>query len=116
MIAGREVRERNHCLVLSLSARAHQATIAIVGLLALELLYPEASQLQIGYTLFTYWILQSELDLFEQVKNEHRKRQRALFGLHQNEKVIITFPWRVRIYIMLLLLSIGATVVHYCVP
>lgn len=65
----------------------------------------------IGYTAFTIWILGPELDLLNQVKEEHRKRQRILYpSMHKDDRVrIVNFQTRVRFYIYsLLILSIAA--------
>ena len=104
-----------------------RSTTAVVALLTVQyladlprdpLLVGVAFFLAIGYTIFTYWVLQSELILYEQVKKLHRKRQRAMFGLHQDEETneISGFSKRVRFYIIVLfLLSVGATGIYYFV-
>jgi hypothetical protein len=104
-----------------------RSTTAVVVLLAVQyfdylpndpFLISAAFFLAIGYTAFTYWVLQSELRLYEQVKQLHRKRQRALYGLHEDDKS--TRPWgfsnRVRLYVIVLfVLSVAAAVRYYWV-
>ena len=104
-----------------------RSTTAVVVLLAVQyfeylpndpFLIGAAFFLAIGYTAFTYWVLQSELRLYEQVKQLHRKRQRALYGLHKEDKSsrLWGFPNRVRLYVIVLfVLSVAAAVRYYWV-
>ncbi len=99
-----------------------RSTTAVVALLTVPFLknldvdaflIAAAFFIAIGYAAFTRWILDSELNLFEQVKERHRKRQRNLFGLHLDEQDS-KFPLRVRIYgALLIILSIAAAIMHY---
>jgi hypothetical protein len=104
-----------------------RSTTAIVALLTVQFLTSlernpvlilAACVIAIVYTLFTWWIMEFELRLFEPVKKEYRERQRALFDLDLDSGAsdIFTFRRRVRLYIfLLLLLAIGATVTYVLV-
>ncbi len=96
-----------------------RSTIAVIVLITVpysdqfnneKILIIFAPVLAIGYTLFTYIILERELELYKDVKDLHRRRQNILFQLHKptevtylDKKTSDDFTKRVRFYIKCLI-------------
>ena len=94
-----------HDLIWKHSIRSTVAVLALVTVpystaFATDALFVScASILAIGYTAFTFFVVQRELQLLEPIRELHRRRQRTLFGFSQETRAGIPFSGRVKMYL-----------------
>jgi hypothetical protein len=104
-----------------------RSTVVVVALITVSystefeedrILFIIAALLAVGYTIFSFIVLNSELTLFEKIKVLHRRRQDDLYKLHTDtepmpKELVGAFSIRARLYLAgLLLLAFAAAVSH----